>query len=521
MRGYTARRTLNVAALIAFAVYVAFICLYLSARRMMAADDLNAWNLLTDPSWRHAFESLKQGADSGTPAFYAIGRGLLAVAGQHPLVMRLYSAMCFYLAAVVWAQILKRYFGDFIGIAAVFVAFLCNPEVLNQIGAVRFYGEVMFAVAVAVRISLWLQDSEHSTVVWLFSSGLGGLLLVAAHPLGLIYSAAILLCQMCIKSPIRKRIAALAGTVLSWSYLLIFLGPVKNAADQDIWLRPPNAAAVQHFYDNTPLLFIHLRYVSVLLNLVLLFLAAYATVWFIRSRKDVKAKSFVLLVYVSFAMMLEPLGFAILSNLYRPVFLGRYLLPYSLGLITLAAAGAWLLTQRIDHRSMRIAAPIVAVALLPIPYFLLAEQYQNPVSNLDTILQVAQSTPTVVADDAIVRDAHLYAPDKAKNLFFVMTPSKGGGRAILAIIAERGYASSLVYDQPFLRAHRQFLYIADAWQLPFYSEYLQGSPLWRESQIGSVVMHGRTVPVLQFTRVDEVEKDNDAQQKGPEHLLRP
>jgi hypothetical protein len=518
MTSNTARRTLNAAVLIAFAVYFAFVCVDLSAHRMMWADELNAWNLLADPSWRHAFQSLNRGADSGTPVFYAIGRCLLAVAGLHPVVMRLYSAACFYFAAVIWAQILRRRFGDFIGVAAVFVAFLCNSEVLNQIAQVRFYGELMLAAAVAVRIALWLQESERSTAAWFFLSALGGLALVSAHPLGMVYSAGIVVAQLCTKSPVRKRAAMLIGTVLSWGYLLVFLAPVRHAADQGSWLEKPNAMDLLHFYDNHPLLFVRYRYASVLLNLILLSLAVYAIVWFIRSRKwkSVESNSFVLLFYIAVILLLQPIGFAILSNLYKPVFLGRYLLPYSLGLITLAAAGTWLLSQRINPRYLRIYAAVLVLPLIAIAYLSFAEQYRNPVSNLDPVLQAAQSMPTVIADDEVVRQAHLYTPQKAKNIFFVMLAPKPGEHTILEIIAEQGYSPAFVFDQPFLSDHRQFLYIEETWRPPFFIQDLQGNPLWRETQVGSVSLHGRTVPVLQFTRVDAT--DNLSRQEGPKHL---
>jgi hypothetical protein len=68
------RRVLTIVALITSAAYFAFVRLYLSAHRMMWADEFDAWNILVDPSWRHAFASLNHGAGSGPPLFYAIGR---------------------------------------------------------------------------------------------------------------------------------------------------------------------------------------------------------------------------------------------------------------------------------------------------------------------------------------------------------------------------------------------------------------------------------------------------------------
>ena len=181
-----------------------------------------------------------------------MGRCLLALAGPHPLVMRLYSAACFWLAAVLWMQVLRRYFTGSIAVMAVVLAFACNPEVLDQSAQIRFYGELVLATALAMRIVLWLEEKQPSTWIWFLASALGGLLLVASHPLGLTYSTAIVVAQLCTKAPARKRVAALCGTMLSWMYLVVFFQPLKHAAETGYWLTAPNAAAVVHFYDNHP-----------------------------------------------------------------------------------------------------------------------------------------------------------------------------------------------------------------------------------------------------------------------------
>lgn len=49
--------------------------------------------------------------------------------------------------------------------------------------------------------------------------------------------------------------------------------------------------------------------------------------------------------------MLTPIGLAVASHIYKPLFLARYLLPYTLGYITMGAAGAWLLYHRSQPRS--------------------------------------------------------------------------------------------------------------------------------------------------------------------------
>ncbi|HEY5382820.1 MAG TPA: hypothetical protein VIJ65_11250 [Acidobacteriaceae bacterium] len=499
-----ASRTFRLLLLLASAAYFAFLCIHLSNHRMMWADEFDAWNLLADPSWHHAFASLNNGADSGPPLYYFLGRCLMAVTGLHPVAMRLYSAFCFWLAAVVWVHILRRYFGSLLAVAAVVLAFLCNPELVDQIAQVRFYGELVLAATLAVRIALWLEEKRPSARLCFAAAALAGLLLVASHPLGLLYSAAIVFAQMFTSAPKRKRAAVLAGTVLSWAYLLIFFLPVKHAAETDTWLSMPNAAAVLHFYDNHPLLFLHGRYVSVVLNLVLLCLAVYACVWFLRSRrwKSTQPNSFALLFYIAALLLLMPIAFAVLSHLYKPLFLGRYLLPYCLGLLTLAAAGTWLLAQPILERSPRRFAVLLFAPLALLVFLACKQQALNPASNLAPVLQLAQSTPVVIQDDGLIRQAHFYAPAQAENLFYIMLEPKHGERSTLYSIAQQGYEPYLVYDAPFFKQHPQFLYVDGPWQPRFFNEDLRGNPHWNFENAGAVTIRGVTYPVLRVTHVD-------------------
>lgn len=498
-------RAITIVALIASAAYFAFVCLYLSAHRMMWADEFDAWNILADPSWRHAFESLNNGADSGPPFFYAIGRLLLAVGGLHPVVVRLYSAFCIWLAAVVWVQILRRYVTAPIAIFAVVLAFVCNLEMIDQSAQIRFYGEMVLAVAVAVRIALWLDERRPSTWVWFALSALSGLFLVASHPLGLIYSATIAFAQCCTKVPARKRIAAVAGTVLSWTELVVFYRPFALADKMSTWLSMPNTAAVAHFYDNHPMLFVHHRYVSVVLNLVLVALALYACYWFVRTQrwKSNQPAGFILLFYISVLLLLMPIGFAIASHLHKPMFLSRYLLPYDFGLITLAAVGAWVLTQRFAQRSVRWLALPISVALVAFASVTFMDEYRDPVSNLESVLQLSQSMPTMIQDDGIVRQAHFYAPARAANLYYVMLAPRPGQYATLGSIVQQGYEPDLVFDEWFFSTHRKFLFVDGPWQPMVFNADLRDNPRWTSEKVGTVTIRGITYPVLEFTRVED------------------
>jgi hypothetical protein len=252
-------------------------------------------------------------------------------------------------------------------------------------------------------------------------------------------------------------------------------------------------------------LFAHYRYVSVALNLALLCLGAYACYWFLRNQKwkSTRPDGLVLLFYVAVPLTLMPIGFAIVSHLHKPIFLGRYLLPYSLGVSTLAAAGAWRIARRFHARSLRTLAVPLSVALVAFAFVTVTDQHQDPLSNLDPVLQLAQSMPTVIPDDGIVRQAHFYEPARARNLFYVMLAPKPGRQGTLYAIARQGYEPSLVFDEPFFNEHRKFLYVDGPWQPRVFNADLRNNPRWTSEKVGTVTIRGITYPVLEFTRVDD------------------
>ncbi len=482
----------------------AAIGIWLSSHRMMWDDEFDAWHLIADPSWRHALASWNLGADGGPPLYYIIGRLIVMITGPHPLALRLYSTACFWLAAVLWVQILKRHFGGPIAVGAGAFAFLCNPEFIDQFAQVRFYGQLVLAFTIAVSIALFLEDKRPTRGRCIVLSLFAGAFLVVSHPLGIVYSANIVAAQMLGKAPLRNRIAVVAGTVLSWSALLIFLRGMTAGAKTTNWLQMPTLMGLLHFYNNHPLLFARERYVSVLLNIALLCLIACTCWWFLRHRSSAQLRSgsLWLLFGISLAMMLTPVEFLIVSHLYKPLFLPRYLLPYTLGFAALAAAGTWLLTQRLSIETSKAAAALAGIAIAGIAVLSVQGQALSYISDLEPILKLAQSTPVVFQYATEILQAHYYTPSRARNLFYILMTPKPGESSTLGAIARQGYEPELVYDQSFLEQHREFLYIDSPLQPQLFERDLRGNPHWKVEPAGSVDAAGITLRVFRYTKID-------------------
>lgn len=496
-------RTLYVVALMLSMACFAAICLWLSAHRMMWDDEFDAWHLIADPSWRHALASLNIGADGGPLLYYAIGRAIVALTGLHPLALRLYSTACFWLAAVLWALILKRQFGGVIAIACSALAFLCNPEFIDQMAQVRFYGQLMLAFTIAVWVAMFVEQKQPGTRRSFVFSLIAGAFLVASHPLGVVYSAAITFAQLFGKATGKIRAAAIIGSVLSWATLLTFLRSLRSGAATLNWLQKPSLPGLMHFYNNHPLLFAGERYFSVALNVAGFCVILYACVWFLRKRNSSELRPGMWLLFcISVVLMAIPIGFFVASYLYKPMFLPRYMLPYTLGYATLLGAGAWLLGQRFIVRWPAACAVVIAVPLLAIAWVSVTQQALAPVGRLEPLLQLAESAPVVFQYDTEILQAHYYAQSRAGNLFYIRFPTRPGQLGTLDAIAQQGYEPELVLDQSFLEQHSEFLYVESPLQPLFFERDLRGNPHWAVQPAGTVDAGGINLRVFRYTKID-------------------
>src|SRR5580698_9540385 len=489
--------------LISFACF-AGICVWLSTHRMMWDDEFDAWHLIADPSWRHALASWNLGADGGPPLYYAIGRLIVMVAGTQPLAVRLYSAVCFWLAAVLWIDILKRHFGGTIALIATALAFLSGPEFIDLLAQVRFYGQLVLAFALVAWVALYVEEKRPAPGRCIFLSAMAGAFLVVSHPLGIVYSANVAAAQMLGRAPLKTRIAAVTGSVLSWSALLIFLRGFRAGAQTTNWLQMPTFMGLVHFYNNHPLLFGRERYVGVVLNVALLCVIACTCLWFLRHRSSAQFRSgsLWLLFCISAALMLIPIEFFVVSHLYKPLFLSRYMLTYALGFASLAAAGAWLVAQRVSKRVARGLAVVAGVAVAIFAVLTLREMSLSPVSDLEPVLRLAQSEPVVFQYDTEVLQAHYYTPSRAGNLFYILFPLEPGARDTLSAIAAQGYEPELVLDSRFLNEHHEFLYLETPLQPRFYEQDLRGNPNWRSEYVTTINAGGFILRVFRYTRVE-------------------
>ena len=163
-----------------------------SARKYFWCDEVFTWTLVTDRSSRHMLVALTQGADGAPPLFYEGARLWSRAFGTGELALRSFSCLGFIVAlAVMWA-VLRRVYGTWPAAIASVVVFATSQSVGYQIAEARFYGLLTALVACAVYLyTRAVCATRYSWRLFLLTV-LVHCALLYTHPLGLLYSAAIL-----------------------------------------------------------------------------------------------------------------------------------------------------------------------------------------------------------------------------------------------------------------------------------------------------------------------------------------
>lgn len=167
------------------------LCQAFSAGRIFWSDELFGWMLVADPSFRHMLASWQAGADGGGPLFYPLARGWFASFGPSELSFRMFSATGIAGGALaVWFAVRRSYPRSLLAAMLLAVSF-GTAAVLVHLVEGRFYGLLLGAVGLAYLAAVRAYSGEESgRPAWWVLFG-ANLLLAGSHPLGVVYSEAI------------------------------------------------------------------------------------------------------------------------------------------------------------------------------------------------------------------------------------------------------------------------------------------------------------------------------------------
>jgi hypothetical protein len=479
------------------AVYFVALSTYFSEHRMMWSDEFDGWNLLTDPSWRHLIQSWIAGADDALPLFYAACRSILAVFGAHPLAIRLFSAFCIWSAGVIWWSVLRQFFSNLPALAAVLLIWLCNWTFVYHLAEVRFYGLLILATSIAIKAAIWVEDRQPSRCVIFLIYFLSNGLLVSAHMLGLVYSTVILLAVIFSRSSVQRRILALSGILSSWLLLLAYMSALKSGAAYLNWILLPGPRDLFRFYFHSPT---PQRVVNALL---LLFILA-SFIFCLRESSDwlLENRARFLLLLISVFLMLIPLGFYIVSHIYKPLFADRYMMPYCLGFSCFFACALWLVERQDTFRIHPAYKPAAYVGLFCLILVLhvqnLKQQPTRPFSNIQSLTELNSPLPIVVMNANAFFQLKYYGGTPAKNVVYLLPDYSEGQNESQAMfaISKQGYQPSMFRDSTFLEQHPRFLYPDFPEDRNFYERAIAPNPQWKTRDLGPIQVNGLPIRLL-------------------------
>jgi hypothetical protein len=474
-------------------LYFLSLCIYFSSHRMMWADEFDGWNLITDSSLHHMIGSWNLGADGGGVLFYGLGRLIVSVTGKHILAIRLFSAICLWGAAVLWWRILRQSFSDFPAFIAVLLIWFCDPIFVYQIAEARFYGLLILSTVVAVNTTVWVQNRQPSASIIFLVCFLANGLLVSSHYLGLIYSAILLIALFFSKLPRAKHLAALAGTLSSWLLFLIYLRPIRSGGSNNVgWIMMPTVINTLRYYFHAPTVgrFFNLSVFIFMISCIVFCLKRLPQLLPERSSRTI-------LLLISAFFLLIPVGFYVISHLYHPLSVARYMMPYSLGFCCMFACALWILEQQAvlkDRPGLRLSFQVALVCAVVALHFIgVRQQPVRPLSDIQPLIDMSNSLPLVISNDTVFYEMRYYGGPAGANTFFPIPSTQSG---YLGLLSRRGYAPGVVADAEFLGKNRQFLYLDFPDYRDFYQRAIADDPRWLTQDVGVVRVQGLPIHLL-------------------------
>jgi hypothetical protein len=110
-------------------------------------DEQFTYFIASDPSIKHMFEAVREGADTNPPVYHLLVRGFAAVVpGRPEVVYRLFSLLAAWLGLIALYVILRRGFEPLSSVIAV-LAIWASPLILHESFDARFYTPLLASAA--------------------------------------------------------------------------------------------------------------------------------------------------------------------------------------------------------------------------------------------------------------------------------------------------------------------------------------------------------------------------------------
>jgi hypothetical protein len=341
----------------------------LSHRQVFWIDETYAWNLIHDPSLRHANSALAQAADGGLPTYYNLAWVWARMTGGSVLALRLFSTTAVVAGLwVLWAAFRKVY-REWPAAVALLAIFGGSNLLLRVNAELRFYG-LYFALACAV-FAAGIALARGSCARRLLVALLLNALLVYTHVFGFVYSALMLAGLVAADLYLKRfRIGTYATWAASWLLLLMWLRPLQRLADTG---KPHGYIPVPHLKE----LAIAYTFRAPLLGVLLVVVIGMGL---LRRRgaqgeasgaETGRERRVTAVAMAGFLLVLPAVAYAI-SQVRTPIFEMRYFLPSLIGVaVVLAELARWGMGPKTNFPAwmrMGMGAVVALCALYPLVY---------------------------------------------------------------------------------------------------------------------------------------------------------
>jgi 4-amino-4-deoxy-L-arabinose transferase-like glycosyltransferase len=373
-------------------------CVFWSARKQLAGDELFTWAEIRDPSFAHLLHAMSRLGGGGMPLFYLTAWPWAHVFGLSSISLRLYSSVAICAAFLVLLAALRRRFtarAAFLGVA--FALFACFV-VVDQNGEARGYGLYLLVAVLASVQCLRIAETPRPRprdLVLLVLTQAG---LVLGHVLGLLYAGLLLLALIAADAWERRlRPRVYLCCIAGWLALIPWIPAIRASmavGKPHGWIPMPaigDLATGFSFWLFAGIYFPVMQHHPA--GLVAGWFCAVACVLFLVAsainalRTAAPARRPVYLL--AFALMLAPLVFFVVSQLASPIYTPRYMIPSVIGVAILSVS--WVERSRAGQEN-RTALLSLIVLLLPIASAALATPTSLNVARID---QLAAGRPVV------------------------------------------------------------------------------------------------------------------------------
>jgi hypothetical protein len=455
-------------------------CVGVSSKKYFWNDELLSYFLLADPSFQHMMAALGDTINNAPPLYFALGWIWTKLFSSSELSLRLFSSLGICAALVItWLNLRRTYSFWPVSIATLSV-FCLSGIILQQNAEARYYGLFLAVSALALydygRLSSATSDARRFSPATVVTHAL----MVYTHPFGFLYSGVILLALILHDRWVGiARPSVYLSVLVGWLSFLLWLGPFLNQTALGrprSWIPP---ATLRDVIDALTLprdLFLLLLPLSILI--------------FWRSTSDRSSSTPRLglssgessLLLVAYGFLGVPLLTWLLSVIFQPLFVARYLMPTLLGWCTVLAAllarlplpaGVPADTFRPPFRVLR-ATPVLILTVLTATMLLAPLQFargfpRTELTPLGGEQQAGAGLPIAFEFSQTFLQRFHYSRDRDRYVFILDSDAALDGHSGLFSPGEYKTMEALRRNYPalfrdrivdgadFLRRHRRFL----------------------------------------------------------------